>query len=269
MSDLGSGHTLGRYLKQVLRPFARFALRHGLRMTDILETLRAAFVEVAEDELRRLAVKPSTSRLAVTTGLSRREVQRVSGTDALPAVSLSLPARVVGLWLSHPQFRLKGGKPKVLSMEGAGSEFNQLVRTISHDIHPASILFELERVGLVKKTTRGLQLIEDSFQSRDPEDGIRMLSQDLDQLLLAVDENLFAQLPEKNLHVRTASSFVAAADATEVREWLLKEGGAFHRRIRDYLAEHDVELNPKPGKQERAEVLVTTFGRLQARQEKP
>ena len=268
MGKMGSEHTLGRYLKQVLRPFARFALRHGLRMTDILETLRAAFVEVAVEELHRLSVKPSTSRLAVITGLSRREVQRVAGSNAVPAVSLSLPARVVGLWLSHPQFKVKGSKPKVLSIDGANSEFNQLVRTISHDIHPASILFELERVGLVKKTSRGIQLVEDSFQSRDPEDGIRMLSQDLDQLLLAVDENLFAQLPDKNLHVRTASSFVAAADAAEIREWLLKEGGAFHRRIRDYLAEHDVELNPKPGKQERAEVLVSTFGRLQLKQDK-
>jgi hypothetical protein len=262
MSSLGSGHILGRYLRQVLRPFARFAVRHGLRMPDILETLRAAFVEVAEDELRRLNVKPSVSRLAVTTGLSRREVQRVAGQAALPPVSLSLPARVVGLWLNDPEFCSKTGKPRTLGLEGADCEFNQLVRKVSLDIHPASVLFELERVGLAARSARGVQLIHDTFQSKDPEDGIRMLSQDLDQLILAVDENLFQQQEHKNLHVRTVSSFVARADAVAVREWLLVEGGAFHRKVRDFLAQHDVELNPQPGKSERAEVVVTTFGRM-------
>ncbi len=262
MKPLGTTEILGKYLRQVLRPFVRWALHHGLRLPDVVETLRLTFVEVAAEEIRRVREKPTVSRLSVATGMSRRDVQRASTGEGFRDITLSLPTRVISLWLSHKDFRSKQGKPRVLSCHGPESEFAALVKLVTQDVHPASVLFELERVGAIARTSKGIQLKTEGYIPADPEQGIRMLSQDLEQLLYAVDENLFAQLPDNNLHVRTVSSHISMTDAPIIRDWLLREGGAFHRRVRDFLSEYDRQLNPQPNKQPTAQIVITSFGRL-------
>jgi len=262
MGGMGDSTTVALYLKQVLRPVVRLVLKHGLRLPEVLQTLRTVFVEVATDEIRRLNQKPSVSRLAVTTGMNRREVQRASIEQGSLDLTLSLPARVIGLWGNHPDFTSRQGRPRVLSAQGEASEFARLVRMVSQDVHPASVLLELERTGSIERTARGVQLVVEGYQPADPEDGIRMLSQDMEQLIFSVDENLFLSREEKNLHVRTVSSRIASVDAPVIRERLLREGGVFHRRVREVLAEYDLELNPRPGVKADAQVVVTSFGRL-------
>jgi len=263
MAELGVRHIFTKYLRQVLRPFVRLALRHGVRFPDVIDMLRSVFVEVAQGEMDRLGVRPSVSRLAVTTGLSRRDVQRVGEGGPAAEITLALPTRVVGLWCSHERFLNKQGKPRVLTVDGPKSEFHTLVSMVSNDVHPASVLFELERVRVVERTPRGVQLVTEGYIPRfDPEQGIRMLAQDMEQLLFSVDENIFSDRAEKNLHVRTVSSHIGLEDVSTVRDWLLKEGGAFHRKVRAFLADYDLQLSPRADRTPGAEVLVTSFGRV-------
>ena len=90
----------------------------------------------------------------------------------------------------------------------------------------------------------------------------RMLSQDLEQLLFSVDENIFSNREEKNLHVRTVATYISTRDAPTIRDWLLREGGAFHRKVRDFLSDFDLQLKPQAGKPIDAQIVVTSFGRL-------
>lgn len=262
MSTSGPSQTSGSYLRQVLRPFVRWALRRGLRLPDIQESLRKSFVEVAAEEIRRLHQKPSVSRIAVATGMNRRDVQRAESGERFRDITMSLPTRVLALWRSHPEYTERHGKPRVLSFGTPDSEFFSLVQLISQDVHPASVLFELERVGAVVRGSRGVQLANDGYASSDPEQGVRMLSQDLEQLLFSVDENIFSDREHKNLHVRTVATSMSMADAPAIQDWLLREGGAFHRKVRDFLAGFTHPQKSKGGKPIDGQLVVTSFGRL-------
>ena len=262
MSGSGPSQSSGTYLRQVLRPFVRWALRRGLRLPDIQESLRKSFVEVATEEIRRLRQQPSVSRIAVATGMNRRDVQRAESGERFRDITMSLPTRVLALWRSHPDYTNRHGKPRVLSFGTPSSEFSALVRLVSQDVHPATVLFELERVGAVVRGARGVLPATDGYVSSDPERGMRMLSQDLEQLLFAVDENLFTRQEDKNLHVRTVATYISMVDAPTIRDWLLREGGDFHRRVREFLSGFDLQLKPDPAKPIDAQIVVTSFGRL-------
>ena len=138
-------------LKQLLRPVARFCLNRSIKIQDAGEMLKYAFLEIAKEELQRDAKLVSNSRLSVMTGLHRRDVVRLLLDGVEISESAPLLLRVIGQWQQDSRFADKKGHPKSLSIEGKKSEFVDLVQSISKDLNPYTVLFELERVGAVRR----------------------------------------------------------------------------------------------------------------------
>ena len=67
-------------------------------------------------------------------------------------------SRVVAQWENDRRFLTQAGKPRVLSCDEDDSEFSELVRLVSKDLHPGTVLFELERSGIVERSKRGVRL---------------------------------------------------------------------------------------------------------------
>ncbi len=240
----------------------RFALRRGVKVRTVVEELKGLLVEQAKEELGRLEEDPTLSKLSVMTGLQRRDVQKLSMPVPDPSAQhLDLMTRIISQWSSHERFS-RGAKPRELSIEGPESDFAQLVRSVSLDLNPATILFELERLGLIERDGQTIRLMWDAYQiTGDIDDAYTLLQRDIANLVESVDSNITQQHSVPNLHISTHFDNVSQDALQKIREWILQRGAAFHAEIREFVGSFDKDINPtRYAEKGGARVTVGSFG---------
>jgi hypothetical protein len=147
---------------------ARILLRFGIGFKEFNEVAKAAFVDVASSDFGIRGRPTNISRVAVMTGLTRKEVRRVrdkivAGEDAV-TVNATPVGRILHNWYAVDEFLDDNGKPAVLPFAGDTASFSRLVRLTGGDIPPGALRTELKRVGCVAETDDGrLQLIKRSY----------------------------------------------------------------------------------------------------------
>lgn len=247
-------------LYKLIKPVIAFSLRHGLSIQDFIETAKIVFIEIASKEIESKGEKPNTSRISAMTGIRRPEIKRViEGVEYTPIPSLV--SRVVAQWEQDSRFQTKLGKPKLLNYE---EEFRDLVLAVSTDLHPGTVMFELERLDLIEKRPRGLLLKDRAHVvTEDVDLGFSLLSNDITDITMSVEENLLHAPTIKNLHGRTNYNNIYHEDLPEIKTWLLTEGARFHHMVRNYLANYDKDINPNPCKTAGASVTFCTFARVE------
>jgi hypothetical protein len=249
-------------LRSLLRPAVRFALRRGIKVRTVIEELKVLLVEQARAELGRLDEEATLSRLSVMTGLQRRDVQKLSIPVPDPSAQhLDLMTRIVSQWCTHEKFS-RGAKPRELSVEGSESDFALLVRSVSLDLNPATILFELERLGLVEQEGPCIRLMWDAYQiTGDIDDAYTLLQRDIASLVDSVDSNITQKNLVPNLHISTQFDNVSEEALQKIREWLLQRGAAFHADVREFVGSFDKDINPtRYAEKGGARVVVGSFG---------
>lgn len=253
-------------LEIMLEPIVFFCLKYSIAIQELTETLKLTLLKAAQRTLQQQGQKVNVSRLSVLTGLHRRDVIRLSQEEsARPRQQpVNLIGRIIGQWEQDRRFLTKAGKPRILSHDGADSEFARLVQLVSSDLHPGTILFQLERLSLVKRVRNGLQLLQSKFDVRgDFERGYQIMAADVNTLISAVSDNLDHPDQIPHLHARTEYDNIFVEDLPLIRRWLLKEGAAFHQRARSYLSKLDKDINPHIRKVGGAKVAVGTFSLVQ------
>jgi hypothetical protein len=233
-------------LRNLLRPAVRFAIRRGIKVRTITEELKGLLLEEAHHELARTHEDVNVSRLSVITGLQRRDIQRLS-TPIPDATNkhLDLMTRVIGTWSTNERFS-RGSQPRELSLSGSESDFAILVRSVSSDLNPSTILFELERLRLVERDGNCVRLLWSAYQiSGDVDDAYALLERDLSCLVMGVDHNITRQTQPPNLHISTRFDNVSTEALARIRDWLLHRGAAFHAEIREFVGSFDKDINPQ------------------------
>jgi len=143
-------------------PLVRILLRQGISYAEFSEVVKAVYVEVALKDFKVAGRRTTRTRLAVVTGLTRKEVKRVID-EALKEkyeskTKYNRLGRVLVGWHTDTDFTGPYGMPLELQYEtnNAGEPtFSELVRRHSGDMSPRSILDELIRVGAVRETDVG------------------------------------------------------------------------------------------------------------------
>jgi Family of unknown function (DUF6502) len=158
MSDPVKTGLLAAYSK-LLRPLVRILLRHGVTYAEFSEVVKTVYVATAAHEFRVPGKKMSKARIAIVTGLTRKEVQRISEIDnrenAGLKTNLSRIGRVLSGWHTDPDFTGPYGMPLELRYDSdipADATFVRLVQRYSGDMTPRAMLDELLRVGAVVET---------------------------------------------------------------------------------------------------------------------
>lgn len=253
--------TAAKALSTALRPLVRVALRSSLQFMDLVEVLKGVFLEVAAEELVAEGERISVSRLSVMTGVHRKDATRLyrdRGEIKRPGDTLT---RVIGHWRQSSSYATKPGQPRVLSCEGTESEFAGLVREVTSDIAPYTVLNELERREMVERTNSGVRLLKTQHLSLDREltEGFSLLGTDVEDLLHAGCENILAPSPTRNLHLKTQFDNIPRAKLPEIREWLLEEGSKFHVKVERYLAQFDRDIVPSRDSSPASRVAFGSF----------
>jgi len=151
----------------VLRPMARILLRFGIGFREFSEIAKTAFVDVASSDYGLRGRPTNISRVAVMTGLTRKEVKRLrdkieSGEQTLVIKATPL-SEILHRWHSEEEFLNSESRPKPLPFSGDHSSFSSLVRKFGGDIPPGALRTELKRVGAIQEREDGvLDLIKRS-----------------------------------------------------------------------------------------------------------
>ena len=211
----------------------------------MIELQKQVFVEVAEQELERNEAKITQARLSALTGVHRKDVARLKGKQSKKEEPGNITSRVIGLWREHPRYRTKNNRPRPLTYQGSKSEFYQLVRLVSSDIAPSSVLLALESVGAVEKANSKIKLKTRAYRpEKNPAEVARLLAGDVEDLTEAVLENIESdKAPAPHYHGKSIYDNIALDHLPEIQSWLQSECDKFQDKIEKYLATHDLDLN--------------------------
>ena len=182
---------------RILRPIARIALRHNMSSIEFEEISRWVFVDVAlRDPALSLSGrnKQFKSRAAILTGLSRKEVMRLSRQPTPgehgDVVCRNRAARVIAGWMSPP-YADSRGKPRVLPIKDGSDSFVQLVKSCGGDVPYRAILDELVESGAVERVGgKNLRLKSNgkSYMRGSPE-ALQRASEGMEGLLASVERH--------------------------------------------------------------------------------
>lgn len=144
----------------ILLPIAKFFLRHGLTHREFSEIAKWAFVRVASEDYGLRNRRTNASRVAVMTGLSRKEVRRMreiadsnffSQTSSWNRASL-----VLRVWYSDHRFLDETGAPRPLPFDTGHPSFVGLVKSCAGDLPVGALSRELLRSGCVRQYASGM-----------------------------------------------------------------------------------------------------------------
>ncbi|NNE59284.1 MAG: hypothetical protein HKN35_00120 [Woeseia sp.] len=154
--------TLLAAFRVLMGPLVRILLRQGISFAEFSEVAKAVYVEVAVKDFKVAGRKATRTRIAVMTGLTRKEVKRVIDEAVKERYELKTNynrlGRVLVGWHTDSDFTGPYGLPLELRYESQDPDeltFSVLVRRHSGDMSPRSILDELIRVGAIREADSG------------------------------------------------------------------------------------------------------------------
>ena len=228
-----------------LRPFARVLIRSGVTYKSFAEIAKAAFVHEALLERDSKGRITNASRVAVRTGLSRKEVRRVSeqsldvgSQKGGSADHAGPPARVLHAWHFDPRFVGPDGTPLDLCFEGESPCFAELVRAVGGDVPPGAVRAELFRAVALQELSNGLlRPTKRYFVPGDfDEKAITVMSGMLFPLISGVDHNSNPARNTAGFIQRVVHERLSAEDREAFRTWSRAEATRFIESIDDWLA---------------------------------
>lgn len=140
--------------RKVLRPLVRILVRADVRYDDFLELVKRVYVESAVRDGLGDGVPLTRSRVSITTGVPRRDVDRIiEKEDDLPPIGKSMTRtlmEVLHKWHTDPIFVGPYGIPLELEMgTPRGRSFRELVHFVNPLVSPEEVLQELIRLRAV------------------------------------------------------------------------------------------------------------------------
>ena len=162
-----------------MKPVARILLRHNIGFREFSEVAKVAMVDVATSEYGIRGRPTNISRVAVMTGLTRKEVRRLRdqlmGDEETFTVKSTPLAAILHHWFKDPEFLDEGGSPAELPFAGEKGSFASLVRRFGGDIPPGAMRTELKRVGAVEESDDGsLRVVRRSIRPSSQVDKLCM-----------------------------------------------------------------------------------------------
>jgi hypothetical protein len=155
-------------LSLLLKPLVRLLIAQGVTHAEFAETAKEAYVESALRDFHKDG-KVNKSKIAILTGLTRKEVKNVidrAFQEETHEKKHSRPERVLAGWFNDPQYTGPYGMPLELpyAAEQSGEpSFVELVRSYSGDMAPKQMLEELIRTGSVVEIEGGFKAIRRTY----------------------------------------------------------------------------------------------------------
>lgn len=263
------GNAVTAFFVRSLRPLARILLRYGISYRQMSELCKKVYVEVATRDFGTDDEPANVSRVALLTGMTRRDVRRYrperSEAEDFAVARTNYAARVLSGWHQDDDFRDDTGRPLPLpeSREAADPDdspsFQELARRYAPDIPVGTTLAALIDSGAVTRDEHGLGLLIAASRNYLPgsinptaAQAIHRSGSVLEDVGRTVDYNLHRGTTDPSRFERRATNLrMTAGTAADFRLFLEQEGQAFLERVDQWLSERE-----SPGKEQGAEERI-------------
>jgi len=185
--------------RSLMTPLIRILLRSGITFQEFAGVLKDVYVTVCAREMAVPGRRVTLSRVAIATGLTRREVAKIIRNEGKTQWGVwsnaGLAASVLEAWHTDAAFLAPYGYPRDLKIDGSDEipTFEDLVRRFNPDVSHEVLVGELIRVGAAR-VLEGGQYLRVQKRTYIPTDMtaemIQIFSQAVRRYIETVDFNL-------------------------------------------------------------------------------
>ena len=254
-------------IHRMLRTVVRHLIGQGITYPALTQMVKEIYLDVAEAEFALPFKRQTDSRLALVTGLNRKEISRLRRLRKTPRASVALEenlvTHVIGRWMAGPPYAAADGTPRRLTYDSDRrnvASFARLVRELSVDIPVRSVLDELLRVGVVALLPDGTVELrrEAHIPSADVAAKLTLLGTDPAEVFGTIMHNV--EHPDApRLQRKVVYDNIGADALAEIRAAALRTGERFIRNANALLAAHDRDRNPRAAGGRRTRVVLGTY----------
>lgn len=239
---------------QALRPIVRRLLMLGVPFGQLELRIRELFVDVAEKDMAASRDRQTDSRIALVTGINRKEVKRIRAREGAmepPRIfAMNHATSLISRWMTGAKTTDKRGGPIPLPYRsGRGPSFMKLARAVTGDLAPGVLLGELVRSGAVEMRDGLVMLRRDAYVPRIRQtEALQILAEDPQELIETILKNVFARSDERLLQRKVYYDNLGRDALGRIRSDLRREGERFLLRVNRLLSRYDRDRNPRaPG----------------------
>ncbi|HSG65200.1 MAG TPA: DUF6502 family protein [Gammaproteobacteria bacterium] len=239
--------------RHLLGPVVRLLQRGGITWAEFAELGKEVFVDVAGRDYGLQGRPTNTARVALITGLSRREVGRVrkvlAGAKAPAPSTGGAIAQVLSGWHLDPDFLDSAQRPLQLPAQGDGATLEELLKRYAGDTPHRAITKELLKLGLVNAASPGIYEVRAREYLRSPldPDMLRQVGVALHDHGATLAHNVdTARREPARFEGMATSPRIARPHVKAFRDFLEQRGQAFLKEIDAWLAEHRADSDSSP-----------------------
>jgi hypothetical protein len=236
-----------RACRRWLRPVARWLLGAGVTWKEFADLSREVFVDTATEEFGLRGRPTNVSRVALLTGLARRDVRRIraqSGARATDDIEepLNHATRVLSGWHLDADYLEQDGRPRVLPAGGPAPSFESLLKRYAGDIPTTALVKELIRSGSIEKLPGGQFRAVRRYYMPRPLDGraVERSGSVLADLAATLEYNLSrGERQPSRFEGRAQNRHIDPRHVPAFRAFVEREAQGFLERVDDWLSIHE------------------------------
>lgn len=249
-------------LRRLFSPLVRVLHDHDTTIGEVIPILKRAYVDAVAESLEKKGEKPTTARIAIQTGLTRKDVAaiRKHESDVEKPSRYNRVNRLISGWTRDPLYLDSKGRPAVLVDSGNAPSLLSLTNQYSGDMPFNSMRAELIDAGAIEERGSGLwELVSPYYLStNDSEEGLRILGDDVGQLIATIGHNL-AHEEDPRFQRKVSYNNVPLKHVLEFRQIAAKENQKLLLRLNSWLADHDRDSNAAVDGDDRMRVGVGVY----------
>ena len=243
-------HALSSATSRLLYPLVRMFLRNGKGARSLYDLIKQVYVDLAKEEFGIGGKKATVSRIAILTGLTRKEVKALlaqpwTGDDSTEE-EYNRAAWVIAGWLKDPRFGDGRGHPAPLPMEGKRGSFAALVKVYSGDIPVRAMLDELLHVGAVQLMKDGRVCLRSRgyIPQKSAAEKLSILGTDTADLIATIDHNVYVNPGNPRFQRKVMYDNVPVEAAQEFQAIVAARGQELLEALDRWLSHRDRDVNP-------------------------
>jgi len=235
---------LQKSVSHMLYPLIRLLLRHGVTHAEFADWAKKVYVTEAKRNFGVNEKPPTVSRIAIVTGINRKEVKRLQELpveQTQDSTKRNRAARVITGWLQDTEYHDESGQPRALDYGEADKEFNLLVKQYSGDVPARAVLDELVRVGTVSRTSEGqVKLVRSAYVPYESaQDMLDIFAESAADLLETLDHNLSSPATNSRLQLSVAYDNLSAETVGQFRKLSREKATLLLKQLDKFLSTHD------------------------------
>ncbi|HUI25695.1 MAG TPA: DUF6502 family protein [Candidatus Kryptonia bacterium] len=256
-------------IRRLLRPVVRQLIAYGVTFPALTRLLKEVYVEVAEQQFALPFKRQTDSRIALMTGLNRKEVAQLRATTKSArtreevALEDTIVTHAIGRWMAGPPYAAPDGHPRRLRYESPNprdATFARLVRELAIDLPVRAVLDELLRVGAVELLPDGDVVLQREVHVplTDAEAKFALLGSDPAEVFASIVHNI-ERADAPWLQRKVVYDNIGSDALADLREEARRVGEEFVRRANALLASYDRDRRPDAPAGTRSRVVLGAY----------